>query len=107
MLGYDMSYGYNPDYSRNNYVSTDPGYDPYSSSMASEASGGYGNIWGALISGVGQYANARSQANMQADMSKMSAEAKKELLLQQRQYEKDDKQYRKESAGKWAKYFGS
>jgi hypothetical protein len=106
MWSYDMSYGYNPDYNRNNYVSTDPGYDPYSSSMGSDASGGYGNIWGSLISGVGQYASARSAANAQAEMDKMSAQAKIELTKQQRQYEKDDQQYRKEAVGKWSKYFG-
>lgn len=106
MWAFDYSYGADPGYQRNNYVSTDPGYDPYSSSMAADSSGGYGNIWGALISGVGQYAGARSAADAQADMSKLSAKAKIELLKQQRQYEKDDQQYRQESVSKWGKYFG-
>jgi hypothetical protein len=103
---YDMSYGYNPDYNRNNYVSTDPGYDPYSQPTQSQSSGMGTNMWGALLSGVGQYAGARADANMQRDMSQLSAEARKELLLQQREYDKDDQEYRQESVSKWGRYFG-
>ncbi len=105
MWSYDYSYGGDTGYQRNNYVSTDAGYDPYSSA-GSSGTGGYGNVWGALISGVGEYAGARSAANAQEDMSKLSAKAKVELAKQERQYEKDDQQYRKEAVSKYAKYFG-
>ncbi len=102
-----------------NYVSTDPSYDPYSGgwgnyvstdptySAYGNSSGGMGmgSLWGAVLNGVGQYAQSAAQADAAANQSKLSAQAKLELQKQQREYDLQDRDYRKESVGKWSKYF--
>jgi hypothetical protein len=67
---------------------------------------GMGSLWGAVISGIGQYASSAAEADAAANQAKMSAKARLELQKQQREYDLQDRDYRKESVGRWAKYFG-
>jgi len=101
------AYGWGQGYiapTQNNYVSTDPSYDPYSADTG--LSSGNNSMWGSIISGIGSYAGAQSSQDASAEQAKMSAEAKKELLAQQRGYDLEDRKYKQEAVSKWSRYFG-
>lgn len=107
---------------QNNYVSTDPSYDPYAGGGSSTyvstdptyaaygqpSTGGssLGGLWSAAANGVAGYAASQAQSDAAAQQAKLSAQAKLELAQQQRQFQKDDRQYKQDSVSKWSKYFG-
>lgn len=86
-----------------NYVSTDPTYNPYGG--ASDPNWLSNGMWGALIKGVGGYAQSKADADAAKEQSKLSAKARLELAQQQRGYELDDRASRQGSVSKWSKYF--
>lgn len=88
-----------------NYVSTDPTYNPYGQSSGSSMWSSPA-LWGAVLKGVGGYAQSASDADAAKEQSKLSAKAQKELLEQQRGYQLDDRQSKSDSVSKWSKYFG-
>jgi hypothetical protein len=88
-----------------NYVSTDPTYNPYGYDSGSSAFSSP-NMWGALIKGIGGYAQSQSDADASAEQAKLSAKAKLELAQQQRGYELDDRASKQGAVSKWSKYFG-
>lgn len=67
---------------------------------------GWGNITGSLISGSANYFQQAAQQKQAAEMAKLSAQAQKELLEQQRGFQMEGRKYRQEAASKWKKYFG-
>ncbi|HEY6018608.1 MAG TPA: hypothetical protein VIY48_01585 [Candidatus Paceibacterota bacterium] len=92
----------------NNYVSypsTYGGVDPAYSGNSGGSGIGAGSLWGTALSAVGGYLDSRAQADAAANQAKLSAQAQLELQKQQREYDLQDRQYRKDSVGKWSRYF--
>lgn len=91
----------------NSYVSTDPNYDPYADSGGGLNMGGmWGQVGGALASGIAGYAQANANADAMKQQAQLSAKAQKELLEQQRQYSLQDRAYKQGATSNWSKYFG-
>lgn len=93
----------------NNYVSypsTYGGVDPAYSGSSGSSGMGMGSMWGAVLNGVGSYLDSKAQADAAAQNAKLSAKAQLELQKQQREYDLQDRDYRKEAVGRWSKYFG-
>lgn len=60
---------------------------------------------GSAIGALGNYFSQQAQANQQAEMAKLDAKTQKELQAQQRKYQLEARDYRKQAASKWSKYF--
>lgn len=88
-----------------NYVSTDPSYDPYGSTLNTPWYANSG-LWSSVIGGIGGYAEQQAAGDAAANKSKLDARAQVELAKQQRQYEIDDRLYRQGTVSNWSKYFG-
>jgi len=92
-----------PDTSQSNYVSTDPSYNPYSSDTG--LSSGNNSMWGAIIGAAGSYAGAKADAAALEQNTKLSIEAKKQMLAEQRKQDLEDRGYRRTATSKWSQYF--
>lgn len=89
----------------NNYVSTDPTYNPYGYSSSGSLLSSPG-LWSSVLGGIGGYAQSQVDADSARDQAKLSAKAKLELAKQQRQYQLDDRAYSQGAVSKYSKYFG-
>ena len=93
-----------PDTSQSNYVSTDPSYDPYSAGSSGLSSGNK-SMWGAIVGAAGSYAGAKADAAALEQNTKLSIEAKKAMLAEQRKQDLEDHDYRRSATSKWSQYF--
>ena len=92
----------------NNYVSYPSTYGGVDPAYSSSSGGGFNStgLWGAAISGIGQYFQSAAEADAAANQAKMSAQAKLEQQKQQREYDLQDREYKRDAVGRWSKYFG-
>jgi len=82
-------------------------YPAYQSNPAqgSEDSGTGGYGWGALVGGVANYASQKAAENQAQAMANLTSEQRLKLNDVKRDFQKQDQQYRKDSASRWSKYF--
>lgn len=98
---WNQSYNYSGpswDQSANYAAQTGPSY--------SSGSGMWGNVGGAVLNGIGGYFQAQAAAKQQEELAKLDAQTQKEILQQQRDYQTQDREFRRGAVSKWSKFFG-
>lgn len=64
----------------------------------------WGVVAAAAVSAAGSYLSQKSAAKKQKKAAEDEAQARKDLLEQQHKYDLEDRAYRQQAAGNWAKF---
>ncbi len=113
MWAYGMGQSYGTPSWNQSYNYSGPSWDQsanYSSTFSPSSSGG-GGMWGAVggsvLSGLGGYFQAQAEAKQREELAQLDAQTQKEILQQQRDYQKQDRDFRRGAVSKWSKFFGA